>query len=193
MERNSQKKDVVRPRQFVVTPFEVDTNRVKENPFRRNRGKLATESQALVQKFLVAELRKLNVPAEVGGTTKGDASTWIVSGKLTRVAEGNRLLRMGIGLGVGGTKMETLVEVRSGVRSTPFLRFGTTGGSNATPGAATMPIPFSSAPIAIWNAKDGVTADAARTARMISAAIAEHMAENGWLQGEYRKPKMMRQ
>jgi hypothetical protein len=76
----------------------------------------------------------------------------------------------------------------------PFLNFATTGGSNATPGAATNPIPFSSAPTALLQSTQGVTDDAARTARMITATIADYMVQRGWLAaGAVQKPKMATQ
>ena len=95
---------------------------------------------------------------------------------------GNRLLRMAIGLGSGGTKFETKVDVRGAKGS--LLHFSTTGGSNAMPGGATNPIPFSSVPTALLNAKDGVTADAARTARMIAGTLGNYLADHGWIARE---------
>jgi hypothetical protein len=138
---------MARPAQFVVTPFSVRPGGAKENPARKHPGQLANESQQLLTGFLVEELKKLGLPASAGvpiASGRGSGSVWIVSGEITRVAEGNRLLRMGIGLGAGGTKMETQVSVQSGGAN--ILNFRTTGGSNAMPGAATTPIPFSSLP-----------------------------------------------
>jgi hypothetical protein len=179
-----------RPQQFVVEPFAVDRGRLKENPARKRPGQLATEAQQLLQTFLVAELGKLGVPATAGGRIGRGEDVWVVAGTITRIEEGNRLLRMAIGLGSGGTKMETAVNVRTAAGRSPFLRFSTTGGSNAAPGAITTPIPFSGLPTALMNSKDGVTADAARTARMIAATMADYMSKRGWLQGSYAKPKM---
>jgi hypothetical protein len=179
-----------RPAQFAVQPYAVDAARVRENPMRKHPGQLGSDAQQLLQGYLVAELQKLGVSAIASGTNVAPRQAWIVSGVITRVAEGNRLLRMGIGLGMGGTKMETITEVRTAPGAPPFLHFGTTGGSNATPGAATMPIPFSGLPTALMNSKDGVTADAARTARMIAARIVEYLAEHGWFSGE--KPRLKR-
>jgi hypothetical protein len=190
VQRNGEKERVPRPAVFVVENFGVDSGRVKENPMRKHPGKLAEESQTLLHGFLVEELKKTGVPVVTGGTRGAGNNAWVVSGTITRVAEGNRLLRMGIGLGAGGTKMETQVAVRAG--KVPVLNFNTTGGSGATPGGATMPIPFSGVPTALMNSKDGVTADAARTARMIAATIAQYLSQQGWLQGEWEKPKMGR-
>jgi hypothetical protein len=114
----------------------------------------------------------------------------VIDGRFTRINEGSRILRMGIGLGIGGTKMETQVQVRQGGAAQPLLRFATTGGSNANPGAATNPIPFSSAPTALLASKEGVTDDSARTARMISAQIGEYMVKRGWIDPSRVKVKV---
>jgi hypothetical protein len=190
VERNGEKERVQRPAVLVVQEFAVDSSRVKENPMRKHPGKLAEESQILLEGFLVEELKKTGLPVVSRGGRASGKNAWVVSGTITRVAEGNRLLRMGIGLGTGGTKMETKVAVTAG--KTQVMNFATTGGSGATPGAATMPIPFSGLPTALMNSKDGVTADAARTARMIAATIAQYLSQQGWLQGEWEKPKMAR-
>jgi hypothetical protein len=90
--------------------------------------------------------------------------------------------------------METDVTVRNLPPSNPpFLHFATTGGSNAEPGAATSPIPFSAAPVALLQTKGGVTDDAKRTSRMITATIGEYMVDRGWLApGKIQKPKAYR-
>jgi hypothetical protein len=99
---------------------------------------------------------------------------------------------MAIGLGAGGTKMVTTVNVRNLPAKNPaFLNFSTSGGSGATPGGATNPIPFSSAPTVLFQGQQGVSDDAARTARMISARIANYVAEHGWpLKGPVPTVKM---
>jgi hypothetical protein len=72
----------------------------------------------------------------------------------------------------------------------PFLSFNTTGGSGAEPGAATNPIPFSSAPTALLATRTGITDDAHRTARMITAAVADYQVQRGWLSPDkVQKPK----
>ncbi len=192
------------PAAFVVQNFAVDLSHVKENRWRRHPGKLAEESQRLLAGFLAKELGKTGIAVITDANLSPVAAppnAWVISGTITRVAEGNRLLRMGIGLGTGGTKMETNVSVNAvsdvsasakPAASMRVLQFSTTGGSNATPGAATMPIPFSGLPTALMNSKDGVTADAARTARMITATITDYLVRRGWLKGTWEKPKLAR-
>ncbi|HEX8296979.1 MAG TPA: DUF4410 domain-containing protein [Chthoniobacteraceae bacterium] len=172
-----------RPSRIYVEPFSTEGAVIKENFARKNRGKLPEEAQQLLAHYIAAEINRLGVPATVVGRAGGTpANAWALSGRFTRIEEGSRVLRMGLGLGLGGTKMETAVQVRTVAGNRPFLNFVTTGGSNATPGAATNPIPFSAAPTALLNSKEGVSDDAARTARMISATLAEYLQERGWIQ-----------
>ena len=180
---NQERADGGRPVQIYVAPFDVNQRGVKENRARKNPGQLGAEAQQLLANYLVGELRKMGVSASLANTGANvPRGSWLVSGTITRLAEGNRLLRMGIGLGAGGTKMETDVQVRTPGRT--LLSFQTTGGSNATPGGATNPVPFSGVPTALLNAKEGVTDDSARTARMIAGTIGEYMAERGWVARE---------
>src|SRR6202035_1685460 len=61
---------------------------------------------------LVADLSKSVVPASrqnnLGHTRAG---VWLITGQFVRVDQGSRALRGLIGLGAGGTKMETIVRV----------------------------------------------------------------------------------
>jgi hypothetical protein len=171
-----------RPGRFYVAPFAVNSANVKENPARKSPGHLGSEAQQLLSGYLISELNQLGIPTSAApSSARISADAWLVTGRITRLAEGNRLLRMAVGLGSGGTKFETQVEVRKGGNAAPVMRFATTGGSNAMPGGITNPVPFSGVPTALINAKDGITDDAARTARMISGTIGTHLAERGWI------------
>lgn len=164
------------PRTVYVAPFSLEDANLKEHPMRKHPGKLGAEAQALLSKYLVQELSEHLAPAKVvSPSARAPRDGWLVTGRFTRINEGSRILRMAIGLGAGGTKMETRVAVSSSGRREPFLRFGTTGGSGATPGAATNPIPFSSAPTAALQSRLGVTDDAARTARVITNELLTYL------------------
>lgn len=67
----------------------------------------------------------------------------------------------------------------------------TTGGSNAEPGMLTFPTPIGGGIRAVVSlAKTGVTADQRRTARMITAAMAEKLEAQGYqLSGKKEKVK----
>ncbi len=185
------KKPAGPPKHIYVVPFGVANTQAAEGATRKNKGQLKFEGQQLIADYLVEEMSKNIAPTSVVKSTGAAGKDgWIITGDLTRISEGSRLFRMAIGLGLGGTKMETDVAVRNGPAKAPFLKFSTSGGSNATPGAATNPIPFSSAPTAIFQSTQGVTDDAARTARMITATVADYMVKRGWMEsGKVAPPK----
>lgn len=175
-----------KPAHIYVEPFSTERTALKEHPMRKNPGQLKQESRDLVAKYLAEELSKHIAPASIikaGATPR--TGGWLVGGEFTRISEGSRFLRVSVGLGMGGTKMETHVLVRNLPRKNPpFLNFATTGGSGATPGALTNPIPFSSVPTALMAMEGGVTDDAKRTARMIAAEIAQYAVQRGWIPAE---------
>jgi hypothetical protein len=196
--RNTDKKrPVCKPTCIEITPFSYQPAKVRENVTRSKKGELGAETQALLNQFLSAELSRDIAPACVvkNPGKKSSPEVWLVSGRITRLEEGNRLLRMGIGLGAGRTRLDTEVEVRQqSMANRPFLRFSTTGGSNSAPGAATNPIPFSSVPTALLQTQTGITDDTARTARMINATLAQYLVKRGWLDAtKAPKPKLARQ
>lgn len=140
--------------------------------------------------YVVKGINDHVAPAERASGISGlPKSGWLVAGELTRVNTGSRVLRAGVGLGAGGTKMETRVQVYDlasarGVQE-PFMTFETTGGSNAMPGLLTNP--GTSAAISMTTqAMMGVTDDAARTSRMIAGALNNYMVERGWLDKKQR-------
>ena len=116
----------------------------------------------------------------------------LVRGKILRVRQGSRALRMAIGLGAGRTRLETSVRVfnLAASKTEPWLSFETTGGSNMEPGIAgalvpsplTIPIALSVASGAVTagavGAK-GVTQDALRTGRVIAAVIHDKLVAKG--------------
>lgn len=180
---------VTKPQHIYVVPF--DTSR---GSFRIADAKTRGEIDAFRQgtATLLADYTVRNVSKHVAPASKvvspavAPASGWLVTGRFTRVHTGSRMLRMGVGLGAGGTKMETSVEVfdLSTGRRRPFLRFDTTGGSNAMPGLLTSTGPVSAAVSVASQAGTGVTDDAARTSRMITGALSEFMFERGWIPKE---------
>ena len=137
----------------------------------------------MLNKYVVKSINDHVAPAQSTTSTKGvPRNGWLVTGEFTRVNTGSRVLRAGVGLGAGGSKMETRVSVfdMSG-NGQPFLTFETTGGSNAMPGMLTSTSPYG----AVWNIVSqsllGVTDDAARTSRMIAGELNTYMIQRGWL------------
>ena len=133
--------------------------------------------------YLLPAINKHVAPAEhAAGIQHLPKAGWLVTGEFVRVNTGSRVLRAGVGLGAGGTKMETRVRVfdLAGRGTEPFMTFETTGGSNAMPGLLTNP--GTTAAISMTTqAMMGVTDDAARTSRMITGALNTYLVERGWL------------
>jgi hypothetical protein len=122
-------------------------------------------------------------PAQRANKTVGTPRTgWLITGEFVRINTGSRLLRAGVGLGAGGSKMETRVSVTdlSG-KGAPFLTFETTGGSNAMPGLLESTSPWGAAISMTSQAMMGVTDDSARTSRMIAGELNTYFIERGWL------------
>jgi hypothetical protein len=109
-------------------------------------------------------------------------NAWLVRGRFLRVEQGSRLLRATIGFGAGGTKLETFVEIVD-LRTTPptaFMKFDTTGGTNAEPGAIANIDPVSAGVSLAVQSLGGLSSDAERTARMITASVSEYWSGRGW-------------
>lgn len=133
---------------------------------------------------LVQQLSKYIAPAQIlpEGTPLPKGNVWLVRGTYTRVNQGSRLLRTGIGFGAGGTKMETRVQFSALYSKKPdtFLSLMTTGGSGLAPGAwaAFTPALAFYWPYAVVNAGgaslSGLSIDRKRTAREITAALSEY-------------------
>ena len=117
-------------------------------------------------------------------------NAWLIRGQFVQVNQGSRALRGLIGFGAGGTKMLTKVEVYdlSTDDKKPFLTFSTTGGSNAEPGAilALSTDPLQLAIGGVSGAAHGLSEDAARTAREITAELSDYMYARGWISADQR-------
>ncbi|MEA3212057.1 MAG: hypothetical protein QOE70_5114 [Chthoniobacter sp.] len=186
---------MARPKQVYVVPFDTGgaTIRIAGT-------KTAAESDAFKQNlatvladYTVKNVSKHVAPAvKIASAAAAPATGWLVTGRFIRVNTGSRGLRVFVGLGAGGTKMETAVEVidLAGNRHRPILQFTTTGGSNAMPGLLSSTGPGSAAFSMMTQANTGVTDDAARTSRMITGALSEYFVERGWIaQGQVFKTK----
>lgn len=124
----------------------------------------------------------------------------LVEGRMLMAEQGSRALRLGIGFGAGRTRLETTVRVYNLAASTqkPWLTFKTTGGSNSEPGLlAGLVVPSPVAIPVVVSALGGaaaaggivgkgVTQDATRTGRTITAAISEHLAARGLIKKKAR-------
>lgn len=124
----------------------------------------------------------------LGPSSKISPGAWIVRGQITRVDQGSRALRAGIGLGVGRTEMRTSVSVCqvTGSGLLPLLRFNTTGSSGLEPGAALgLATGGVGTAVTVANAGvrsiPGVSSDIDRTSYEIAAVLSVFLQQNGLL------------
>jgi len=150
--------------------------------------------------YLAKALGRFGIPVEqtVDGKVPPGPPGWLVTGEFTRINQGSRALRIVVGLGAGGTKMQTRVRVVSTSTGRPVCSFRTTGGSNADSGIITSygPLTLATAGGALINiagsSAHGVTEDAKRTAKMIADYISQQLAERGAIPpGKAREPKIL--
>jgi hypothetical protein len=155
---------------------------------------------AKMRGFLVKDLARFGIPVEqtVGGKVPAGPPGWLVSGQFTRINQGSRALRIVVGLGAGGTKMNTRVRVVAIGTGRPVCAFRTTGGSNADSGIVTSygPLTVATAGGALINvvgsSAHGVTEDARRTAKMIADYISQQLAAQGAIAPDKaREPKIL--
>lgn len=147
-------------------------------------------ADGLSQALVTSISRYLGTPAQRTSGRSVPPGSWLVTGRFIRVNEGNPAARMILGLGAGGSKMETetLVYDGSAPRS-PFLRFGTTGGSNAMPGMIISSGPVGAVANLAQQSSRGVRDDTKRTARMVTASLGEYMSDRGWIDSAGLKTK----
>jgi hypothetical protein len=145
---------------------------------------------------LVSKLRAQGYPAEIGeGPITGEGRVLAISGQFLSIDEGNRALRMTIGLGAGRSDVVTsvqVVELFAGGRRL-VDQFEIDAKSGRKPGAAeTMGVgaaagtvataAVATAATAIGSEAFGadVQADAKRTADKVAIVLADFFARQGW-------------
>lgn len=136
---------------------------------------------------LVKKLNDCVLPAErlQDASKMPKGNVWFVEGNFDRVNQGSRMMRILIGMGAGGTKIETTVRILSLAKSRPeeILTFKTSGGSNMEPGPGLLcgppdPTDFITTPL--WaTAMTGLTKDTSRTAKEIAAEISDYLQKHG--------------
>ena len=172
------------PELICVRPFgvELDAARVDRS---------GPELEAFAREFgqesagrLAERITKYVLPAKVIGVSERvtNPNHWVIEGRFVRMNQGSRALRSVVGFGLGGTRLESVTDI-SAVdargRQKLLAHFETTGGSNAEPGML-FSSPIGALPrLAASAAATGLAADARRTTRMITAAIAEKLSAQG--------------
>ncbi|MEM9445362.1 MAG: DUF4410 domain-containing protein [Verrucomicrobiota bacterium] len=153
------------PKKIYVSQFDtakgiwdVDRSGSELSDFKKN-------ASAELQFMMVERFREIaptsNTPKSLPG------SGMLVKGEFKKINQGSRALRMGIGFGAGGTKVEALVKIYNLAKSKtkPAVSFRTTGGSNAQPGLIAGGL--LTAPIFAAANSTGLTSDWERTSREV--------------------------
>ena len=191
------------PEKIFVEPFDVDKGVVRVDRQGRELPKFKEELASRMAQEIAKRLSKSVAPAEVIATGENPpkGNNWLVRGKILRVHQGSRALRWLVGLGAGGTKMETSVALTdfSAKKPKSLLSFETTGGSNLTQGVGgvvafpvTGPMALTSATGVFDGAVTGLSFDTKRTARQITAVINDYLHRHGQLKDKPRmKPKLI--
>jgi hypothetical protein len=175
------------PRRIVVTDYtyagEGGNIRVDRSgaPLREFKKNLTAKMRA----YLSKDLTRFGLPVADTRHSVADVPAWIVKGEFTRINQGSRALRVVVGAGAGGTKMETRVQVLDSRTGRVVCAFRTTGGSNADSGIITSygPLTVATAGGVLINiagsSAHGVTEDARRTAKMTADYISQQLARRG--------------
>ncbi len=180
-----------RPGVLYVRPFEVRRGVEFDAAAAKPGEDVEAKVGALVAEGILSRASEWIAPGRLlEGSAPAPSEGLLVQGKILRLRQGSRALRMGIGFGAGRTRLETSVRVfnLSASATEPWLSFETTGGSNMEPGiiGAVVPSPVS-IPIAVSVIGSavtagaigvkGVTQDAERTGRVIAAAVHDKLAK----------------
>ncbi len=184
VQKNTTTEPKTKPETLYVMDFSTESAEFNVDREGKELETFKTDLTAMLSDLLVERLGKAVAPAQrILGNKTSFKKGWLVTGRFIRVNQGSRALRMTLGLGAGGTKMETevLVYDLSISRTKPFMRFVTTGGSNAEPGILTSPGPISAGLAVIKHTVRGLSEDANRTSRETTAALSEYMAERGFI------------
>ena len=150
----------------------------------------------VLSESLVKELDQLGLPVEhASGGIMPTARTVMIHGQFLTIDEGNRLRRMVIGFGVGGTDLRTKVQVYQGTEAAPLLlqEFEANAESSRKPGMGPMvgvgAAATSAASAAAVSSGVGVATefdqtvegDAKRTAKEVAKPLSQFFARQGWI------------
>ena len=177
---------VLAPEEILILPFALNEEGLRVDRKGKDFEAFQAELQARLNRHLIKKLGKHVAPARVISVDDGlpRGNYWLLTGRFARINQGSRLLRSTLGLGAGGTKMETIVIVQNLSEKNPnkFLSFETTGGSNISQGIggiATLPLSGPMALTSLFNAVDGIRSgvsfDTMRTAHEIAATLSDYL------------------
>ena len=197
------KPDMVLVTNFAVTPAEVTLDRgLMATAMRDASDRTLNEEENVVghlvaeklAQALVEELRNQGIPAaRPGPNVRTSATTAVVTGQFVTVDQGNQSARVWIGFGMGGSQLQTRVQI---VQDGQVVAIGETSTkAGIKPGmlvsAGASAAADSGAALAVGAAGTGlsesflatVQADATRTAKEVAAAIKRAYVARGWMAG----------
>lgn len=176
------------PQKIYVKEFDAPPEVLRVDRSGKSLEKFRNSLKARLAKAITVRANKRLLPAQtVSDSDKiPREAAWVVTGRFLTVNQGSRLLRAVVGLGMGGTKLETVVTVYDLSKSPPrqVLKFVTTGGSNSLPGAVfglIVPNYWLIALDSAGKSAPGLSMDVIRTSREIVAVLSEYMAKEGFL------------
>lgn len=138
---------------------------------------------------LAKELKQLGLPVEQASSgTMPTARTVVIHGQFLAIDEGNRLRRMVIGFGAGGSDLRTKVQVYQGTEAAPLLlqEFEANAESSRKPGMGPMAGVGAAAVVSggvgvATEFDQTVEGDAKRTAKEVAKPLSRFFARQGWI------------
>ena len=129
------------PERIYIESFEAPPLHFQVNRKGKDLMKLIENERTQLANDLLLRLNKRIAPTFLllPGEAPPTGNFWLLKGSFEVVQEGSRILRAGIGLGLGKTKMETdvqLIDLSGNSKQSLLLKMKTTGGSGMAPGAA---------------------------------------------------------
>jgi hypothetical protein len=192
---------------FAVSPIDVQLDRglgpeveqmAKGTPRTEQEIQLGQKAARALSNKLVERINAMGLPARrvVGAPARWERAV-LVEGQFVSIDQGNSTERNVIGLGVGRSQVQTLVQVYE-TRNTQLVKlqeFATDAASGIRPGAAeTMGVGAAAGTLGVSAAVTAagtvgselfgatVEADAQRTAANIADKLQTYFAEQGWIQ-----------
>jgi hypothetical protein len=194
---------------FAVSPHEVSVNSAIGARIERIVTNTSTDEEKLKEGRAVAQLLSLELvqqlellgfPAERSTVVEPPANrTLVIEGQFMTIDEGNRIQRMVIGFGLGGTEVRTQVQASLGTPSGRLLleEFVTDAESSKKPGMGPMAgvgglvTGVASAAVvsggvgAVTEMDQTVEGDARRTAHEIVKKLVPLFVKEGWIPADY--------
>jgi len=157
---------------------------------------LAQQVQESFSKALINDLKKSNIEAQLasGGGDFTNGSFLIVSGEITAIDEGNKVKRVMVGLGRGGSDVQTHVTVSSVVNghATVVLELNLKSESGKKLGALeTMgggSLALNAAEGDVGDRHSSVQADASRMAKGVAKQVQGFMVNQRWITASTTEP-----